>query len=199
MEGFEPPTSWLQISCSGQLSYIGGAHSSMKSFQKRVRKGMQFFLLTIIFCVKKWNILESALYSTQYNLCVCFDLGGRYPKNHFFVNKITDCLYIRIIRMKDCKQSFIYYRYVWWFPKSHIRAVLWYYRLPKTGSRDSKKRSIINIFLLFPNSWSKTAPKPNIRLPISNGWCSRPTRPTTFRVLTTMWLSTHCWLWKKKG
>ena len=23
MEGFEPPTSWLQISCSGQLSYIG--------------------------------------------------------------------------------------------------------------------------------------------------------------------------------
>ena len=23
MEGFEPPTRWLQISCSGQLSYIG--------------------------------------------------------------------------------------------------------------------------------------------------------------------------------
>ena len=23
MEGFEPPTCWLQISCSGQLSYIG--------------------------------------------------------------------------------------------------------------------------------------------------------------------------------
>ena len=23
MEGFEPPTSWLQISCSGQLSYTG--------------------------------------------------------------------------------------------------------------------------------------------------------------------------------
>ena len=23
MEGFEPPTSWVQISCSGQLSYIG--------------------------------------------------------------------------------------------------------------------------------------------------------------------------------
>lgn len=28
MEGFEPPTSWLQISCSGQLSYIGDCWSN---------------------------------------------------------------------------------------------------------------------------------------------------------------------------
>ena len=30
MEGFEPPTSWLQISCSGQLSYIGNYWYSWK-------------------------------------------------------------------------------------------------------------------------------------------------------------------------
>ena len=30
MEGFEPPTCWLQISCSDQLSYIGNQRTSMK-------------------------------------------------------------------------------------------------------------------------------------------------------------------------
>ena len=32
MEGFEPPTSWLQISCSGQLSYIGVNHFGVQRY-----------------------------------------------------------------------------------------------------------------------------------------------------------------------
>ena len=40
MDGFEPPTGWLQISCSGQLSYIG---KNVKEHKKTdlCEKGLQ--------------------------------------------------------------------------------------------------------------------------------------------------------------
>ena len=50
MEGFEPPTSWLQISCSGQLSYIGlfiwmlVIHKYWKNFSPKPRVlGLQMY------------------------------------------------------------------------------------------------------------------------------------------------------------
>ena len=45
MEGFEPPTSWLQISCSGQLSYIG-VYSPIEVQSKRKNLNLPNFCTT---------------------------------------------------------------------------------------------------------------------------------------------------------
>ena len=57
MEGFEPPTSWLQISRSGQLSYIGIVYHLYHTFNelclwfiftKSAAKVLLFFICTIL-------------------------------------------------------------------------------------------------------------------------------------------------------
>ena len=78
MEGFEPPTSWLQISCSGRLSYIGVAHSSMKKQPSKTRrKDRKFFLIDNRF----WKIFFEASFFFFNSWFTFFD------KSQFFLSK----------------------------------------------------------------------------------------------------------------
>jgi hypothetical protein len=43
MKGFEPPTCRLQISCSGQLSYIGNLKNVPKGHNSPLKNGVQMY------------------------------------------------------------------------------------------------------------------------------------------------------------
>ena len=73
MEGFEPPTSWLQISCSGQLSYIG-VYSPIEVQSKRKFLKLQNFPTTFSHFFSKNSILALFLRPTTSRL------NGMSPK-----------------------------------------------------------------------------------------------------------------------
>ena len=43
MKGFEPPTCWLQISCSDQLSYIGNLKNAPRVYKIPSKNGLQMY------------------------------------------------------------------------------------------------------------------------------------------------------------
>ena len=86
MEGLEPPTCWLQISCSSQLSYIGtciNIISILKNFNVfplwGVQMYVQFFNLQWFFKkkkkkneIKKYLIFKLLKYNKLWNLLFMF-------------------------------------------------------------------------------------------------------------------------------
>ena len=82
MEGFEPPTRWLQISCSGQLSYIGFCSTFLYScgFQrfwhlKPPRKRTANVIFSNTYNKKiQLEIASSWIFSTNFCLAVRYRL-----------------------------------------------------------------------------------------------------------------------------
>ena len=95
MEGFEPPTPRLQITCSGQLSYIG-IYSFFQTTHLLVSrcKDTTFFLLHKLFFYFYWNVFYNILvYKTIYlKKYFLFSFNSTYfsSKNLHFTYQILD-------------------------------------------------------------------------------------------------------------
>ena len=60
MEGFEPPTHWLQISSSGQLSYIGKFN-----FNEQFLSPLKFGIANVDNRIQNTNFLEKKIKKKQ--------------------------------------------------------------------------------------------------------------------------------------
>ena len=92
IEGFEPPTRWLQISCSGQLSYIG-ISIFISTFQNQTHltpKRPQHFP-ELHFPLNAFAKIEQLQIPTK--LSHCF-FSAETVSHSFLPRKIPNCFYI---------------------------------------------------------------------------------------------------------